>query len=351
MKKPSNFGIRELAAHLGMAISTVSRAMNNSSEVSAETREKIRDAADRLGYRPNQSGRSLRSGSTKAVALTMRTDTGRSVAGETFFMALSEGLQSVLADAGLDLIILPCASDQDENEFLYRAVDRKLADGFIISNVQRHDPRITYLQKWHIPFVSLGSSQTEGAYAALDLDFAGVAESAVQRLARRGHRRIALGLTAQETNNNYVFLEGFRQGLDQAGIKFEDGLVLRLDDRITGGYELGSALLAMDVRPTAVVLIQETMAMGLYQRLGEAGLKAGRDLAVIGFRENPVCRYLEPSLTCFQIDLKRYGTRLGEMMIGELKHAACGEFRSVPTRDVWPMKVARGESDPRRLSK
>jgi DNA-binding LacI/PurR family transcriptional regulator len=345
MKKPSSVGIRELAAHLGMAISTVSRAMNGSSEVSAETRTRILEAADRIGYRPNQSGRSLRSGSTKAVALTMRTDTGRSVAGETFFMALSEGLQSVLASAGLDLIILPCASDQDENEFLYRAVDRKLADGFIISNVQRVDPRISYLEKWHVPFVSLGSSQTEGSYASLDLDFAGVAEQAVRRLAAQGHRQIAVALTAQETNNNYVFLEGFRRGLEAAGIPFVEALVLRLDDRISGGYALGSALLAMEARPTAVVLIQETMAMGLYQRLGEAGLTAGRDLAVIGFRENPVCRYLQPSLTSFHIDLKAYGARLGEIMIKALNPGGTAATAVPLTRDVWPMTIVPGESD------
>lgn len=345
MKKPPTVGIRELAAHLGMAISTVSRAMNDRSEVSPETRKRILAEAERLGYRPNQSGRSLRSGSTNAIALTMRTDIGRTTSGETFFMALSEGLQSTLANVGLDLLILPCASDQDENEFLYRAVDRRLADGFIISNVQRIDPRIDYLQKWHMPFVALGSSETKGDYAALDLDFAGVAETSVRRLVEMGHRRILLGLTAQETNNNYVFLSGYKGGLEKAGIRFDDRLVLRLHDRISGGYELASALLAMEDRPTAVILIQETMAMGLYQRLGEAGLQTGKDLAVIGFRENPVCRYLTPSLTSFRIDLRQYGARLGEMMIAELSATAGMASRERFIHEVWPMELVPANSD------
>ncbi|MDL2410239.1 LacI family DNA-binding transcriptional regulator [Rhizobium calliandrae] len=345
MKKPHSVGIRELAAHLGMAISTVSRAMNDRGEVSPETRKRILAEAERLGYRPNQSGRSLRSGSTKAVALTMRTDIGRSMSGETFFMALSEGLQSTLANVGYDLMILPCASDQDENEFLYRAVDRRLADGFIISNVQRIEPRIDYLRKWRMPFIALGSSETKGDYAALDLDFAGVAETSVHRLAAQGHKRILLGLTAQETNNNYVFLAGFKAGLEKAGLAFNEGLVVRLHDRISGGYELASTLLAMDDRPTAALLIQETMAMGLYQRLGEAGLQPGKDLAVIGFRENPVCRYLTPSLTCFRIDLKRYGARLGEMIIAELDAEAKGADRTDFVHEVWPMELVPGKSD------
>lgn len=344
MKKASKVGIRDLASHLGMAISTVSRAMNDRGEVSAETRARILQAAEELGYRANQSGRSLRSGTTNAVALTMRTDVGRSVAGETFFMALSEGLQSALAQAGIDLLILPCASDQDENEFLYRAVDRKLADGFIISNIQRFDPRIDYLRKSHVPFVALGSSETKGDYAALDLDFAGVARTAVSRLVADGHRRIFLGLTSQETNNNYVFLSGYQQALRDADVGFDPALVARLYDRIAGGYECASALLAMDDRPTAVILIQETMAMGLYQRLNRDGLVPGRDIAVIGFRENPVCSFLTPSLSSFRVDLKRYGQRLGEVMIGELDRSSPASSLAHAVHEVWPMEFVSGES-------
>lgn len=344
MKTAKKPGIRELAAHLGMAISTVSRAMNGRGEVSEETRARIVAAAEALGYRANQSGRNLRSGTTNAVALTMRTDVGRSVAGETFFMSLSEGLQSSLANAGLDLLILPCASDQDENQFLYRAADRKLADGFIISNVQRFDPRIDHLRKLSVPFVALGSSETKGEYAALDLDFAGVARAAVGRLASQGHRRMMLGLTSTETNNNYVFLSGYRQGLSDAGIQFDPALVARLYDRIAGGSECASALLAMDDRPTAVILIQETMAMGLYQRLGKAGLVPGRDIAVIGFRENPVCSYLTPSLSSFHVNLKTYGERLGEIMINELDRGSPPTRSVEPVHQVWPMTFVPGES-------
>lgn len=344
MKKASKVGIRDLASHLGMAISTVSRAMNDRGEVSPETRARILEAAEELGYRANQSGRSLRSGTTNAVALTMRTDVGRSVAGETFFMALSEGLQSALAQAGIDLLILPCASDQDENEFLYRAVDRKLADGFIISNIQRFDPRIDYLRKSHVPFVALGSSETKGDYAALDLDFAGVARASVARLVADGHRRIFLGLTSQETNNNYVFLSGYQQALREADIDFDPTLVARLYDRIAGGYECASALLAMDDRPTAIILIQETMAMGLYQRLNKDGLVPGRDIAVIGFRENPVCSFLTPSLSSFRVDLKRYGQRLGEVMIGELDRSSPASSLAHAVHEVWPMEFVSGES-------
>lgn len=339
-------GIRELAAHMGMAVSTVSRAMNGSRDVSAETRQRILDEAQRLGYRPNQSGRSLRSGVTNAVAMTMRTDIGRTASGETFFMAISEGLQSVLSKAGIDLMILPCASDQDENEFLYRVVDRGLADAFIVSNIQRFDPRITYLGKLRVPFVALGNSETSGNYASLDLDFARVARESVDRLVKAGHRDIVLALTAQETYNNYIFLDGYRQGLAAADIPFREDLVLRLYDRISGGFELANSILAMRSRPTAALLIQETMAMGLYQGLRHGGVEPGRELAIIGLRENPVCRYLSPTLTSHRIDLKQYGIRLGEVVLHEIKRMSSETARrdDMPIREIWPMALVEAES-------
>lgn len=343
MKKPGKIGIRDFAAHMGLAVSTISRAMNGNRDVSEETRKRILQEAERLGYRPNQSGRSLRSGETNVIAMTMRTDTGRTTSGETFFMALSEGLQSVLAHAGYDLALLPCASDQDENEFLYHAVDRKFADAFIITNVQRFDQRIDYLRRVAMPFVVLGSSEIKGDYTALDLDFTGVAKKAVERLVGQGHKRIVLGLTAQETNNNYHFLRGYQEALHQASIAFDDKLVLRLYDRISGGAELGGAILDMTDRPTGVLLIQETMAMGLYQRLYKAGLEPGKDLAIIGFRENPVCRYLSPSLTCFGVDIKKYGQQLGKMLLSELKRSPPGEY-GLTSREIWPMDIIPGES-------
>jgi len=274
----------------------------------------------------------------------MRTDIGRTVAGETFFMALSEGLQATLSSEGMDLLILPCSSDQDQNEFLYRAVDRHLADAFIISNVQRYDPRIDYMRRGDVPFVALGSSETKGDYAALDLDFAGVAKTAVNRLTIAGHKRILLGLTSQETNSNFAFLQGYQQALSDAGLPFDEGLVLRPYDRIAGGAEIAGALLDMKDRPSAVLLIQETMAMGLYQKLSQAGVSAGRDVAVIGFRENPVCRYLAPTLTSFRVDLRQYGQRLGEVMIGELAISRKADASAHPRLELFPMSLIDGES-------
>jgi DNA-binding LacI/PurR family transcriptional regulator len=336
-------GIRELARELNISIGTVSRALNGRADVSPVTRQRVQDAAGRLGYAPNQSGRALRQGATRAVALMMRTNPDITTFGETFFLSLSEGLQVALAEAGLDLIVLPCGASEDQNDYLRRAVERHLADGFIISDTQRTDPRIDYLLARRIPFVALGRSQSGGDHAWIDLDFEGVAEEAVDRLTRGGHRRIALALTAREANSRIVFSDGYRDALSRRDIEPDPSLVLSVSDTETGGYELGQSLLSLKARPTAVILAQATQAIGLYRYLRERNLEPGRDLAIIAFRQNPACRFLSPSLTCFNVELRELGLRLGRALIREMRPE---ESAAAGTRhELWPMTLIAGESD------
>ncbi len=336
-------GIRDLARSLDISIGTVSRALNGRADVSPETRARVQDAADRLGYAPNQSGRALRQGATRAVALMMRTNPDITTFGESFFLNLSEGLQGALAEAGLDLVILPCGPAHDQNDYLRRAVERHLADGFILSDTQRTDPRIDYLLARKIPFVALGRSLSGGAHSWIDLDFEGVAERAVDRLARAGHRRIALALSVREANSRIVFRDGVVAALQRRRLEPDPSLVVYVSETETGGYELGQALLSMAERPTAVILAQATQAIGLYRCLKEASLEPGRDLAIIAFRQSPACRFLTPSLTCFGVSLRELGARLGEILIQEMPS---GQSRTMAEGrcQLWPMALVEGGS-------
>lgn len=337
-------GIRELARSLNISIGTVSRALNGRADVSPATRARVQDAASRLGYAPNQSGRALRQGATRAVALMMRTNPDITTFGDSFFLNLSEGLQGALAEAGLDLVVLPCGPAHDQNDYLRRAVERHLADGFIISDTQRIDPRIDYLLARRIPFVALGRSLSGGAHSWIDLDFEGVSEQAVDRLARAGHRRIALALSVREANSRIVFHNGFVAALRRRNIEPDPSLVIYVSDTEIGGYELGQALLSMTERPTAVILAQATQAIGLYHCLKEANLEPGRDLSIIAFRQSTACRFLTPTLTCFSVSLRELGAKLGEILIQEMpsgRPSTVSEGRS----QLWPMALVEGGSD------
>ncbi|MFI5015443.1 MAG: substrate-binding domain-containing protein [Hyphomicrobiales bacterium] len=336
--------IRELARRLDISIGTVSRALNGKSDVNARTRERVLAAAEALGYVPNQSGRSLRQGVTNTIGFMIDINSEMTAHGDTFFMAVFDGVQSVLARHRLDLAVLLRSERDDASGYTRRIVARGAVDGLIISATRRIDPRIDHLVERGLPFVALGRSLSGGGHSWIDLDFEGVAEQSVARLAARGHRRIAVATAESDVNLGYVFVEGYRRALKSHGIAPDPSLVLRSRTGEAGGYQVGEVLLAMRDPPTAILLVNEAMAIGLYRKLYEVGLSPGRHLAIIGFRQSPQARFLAPALTCFKVTLQDVGVRLAEALLAAMPaHAA--HYRQGVVQEIWPMQLVAGESD------
>ena len=185
-------GIAALAHELGISKGTVSRALNGKPDVSDATRRKVQEIARQHGYSPNQSARSLAQGTTREVGFVIELGGADATGIGYFVMGVFDGVQSVLREHGLDLVVLPCPTDQDRYAFLERFVARGVVDGFILAATRRVDPSIEFLQSSGVPFVTFGRSTSGHGYSWVDLDFEGVADAAIDRLVAAGHRRIAL---------------------------------------------------------------------------------------------------------------------------------------------------------------
>ncbi|ASY59806.1 LacI family DNA-binding transcriptional regulator [Sinorhizobium sp. CCBAU 05631] len=336
-------GIRRLAQHLDISIGTVSRALNDRPDVNEETRRRVLAAAKELGYVPNQSGRSLRQGTTNIIGFMMQTGTEITGQGDTFFMSVFDGVQAVFARHKLDLVALLCSSQEDPADYLRRVVTRGFADGMILSATQRHDARVELLSERNIPFVTLGRTLTDAGQPWLDLDFEGMAQASIDRLVARGHRRIAVTRPHDDVNLGYVFVERCREALAAHGLTLDEELIFRSTPNEAGGYEIGRELLSLDERPTAIVLINETISIGFYRALSEAGVKPGRDIAVIG-RYSPHAQFLSPSLTCFRLALRDLGVALAETLLSTMP-AFREHYPHGTASKLWPMELVEGASD------
>ncbi len=342
-------GIKRLAEHLNISIGTVSRALNGRPDVNPETRQRVLEAAAELGYVANQSGRNLRQGNTNAIGFMIESGVDTAGNSDNFFLGVFDGVQHVLTRHHLDLVVLPCPGDEDPSQYLQRMVARRAVDAMIISATHRVDARIDMLAKARIPFIALGRSTSGGEHPWVDLDFEGIANRAVDRLVSKGHRRIALGLPSNDINLGFIFLEGFKQALKRHKIKADPSLIIRAASTEQGGYQIAHEILAMKEPPTAVVLIYELMAIGVYRRLSEAGLTPGKDLAVIGFRESPLAKFLSPTLTCFRMSLRDLGIGLGESLLAAMP-AYAEIYPQGVVNKIWPMELVAGESDQLSLS-
>jgi DNA-binding LacI/PurR family transcriptional regulator len=344
-------GIRELASHLHLSIATVSRAMSGSPEVSALTRERVRAGAERLGYSPHQAGRSLRQGRSNTVGLVLPAKGPEESYTLSLFFPLAEGIQAVLARREVDLVLLQGRSEVDELGQLRRVVSRRLVDGVVLAGTHRRDPRIDYVAAQRFPFVAFGRSDSAAAHSWVDLDFEGAAEAAVERLVALGHRRIAVGVPADDAMQGVVYLRAVRRALTRRGLKVDDDLVRKEELSERGGYRLTEALLALARPPTALLCQSDCLAVGAYRKLHEVGLRPGEDLAISGgVLTGELAEYLSPQLTGFRIALRPLGMRLGEAILARLPES--GRKRRAPlVQERWPLELVARSSDALKLER
>jgi len=336
-------GISKLAHELGLSTGTVSRALNNVPGVHEKTRRRVLEAAQRLGYEPNQAARNLALGQTKSIGFMIDLDPDTAANGDNFFMGVFDGVQNVLTPMGLDLLVLPCPSKQHRFAFLDRIVARRLVDGMILSGTEKSDARIELLRASGVPFAALGRSNSKAPFAWVDLDFEGVAEAAVDRLVSQGHRRIAVTVPFGDLNFGLVFKAAYKRALAKHKIPFDPEIVFQTGFGEEDGYDLVDTMLNSTNPVTAVVLIFEAAAIGMYRRLDERGLKPGSDLAIIGLRDEAMVRHLRPRLTRFEVSLHEVGVALASALVNEIDAKARSNYAPMQTK--VPMRLIAGDSD------
>jgi DNA-binding LacI/PurR family transcriptional regulator len=336
--------IRGLARHLNLSIGTVSRALNGRPGVNPETRRRVLEAASKLNYAPNQSGRSLRKGTTHAIAFLLQPHPDNNQYGEPFFVPLLNGLQAGFAERGLELIAVMDRSGGEQDR-LRRIVEARWADAIILAWTRRRDPRIEYLTEVGFPFATLGRSRSGGGrFPSLDLDFAKAAEESVDRLFALGHRRIAMICPSTVLNFAYLMAQGYRKRLRANGIAPDAALAETCEVNEAGGYAATQRVMSAGRPPSAIIYNNEAIALGGCRALRDLGLQPGRDVAVLVVVAGPFCRYMSPALTGFSVPLEALGRRLSEILLASIPQYA-GEDGPKPIREVWPLEWLPGETD------
>ncbi len=331
-------GIRDLARHLDISIGTVSRALNDRADVNPLTRQRVREAAAKLGYSPNQSGRSLRRGKTDLVAMIVPSRSDDTLI-NTVFLSVLDGLKRRLGEDGLDLAIFLEGEKDGRLASLRRVTERGLADALIIADTRGADPRVEYLAKLRRPFVTFGRTKAAARHAWVDSDFEAAIEGAVAHLAGLGHRRIGLALPKVDTNYVDLIEAGYRRAMRSRGFAVDQGWDVRRPAGERGGIEAADALLAAAPRPTAIILTDSMHAAALYRRLSEAGLRPGRDISILALLPEARAQYLIPTLTSYQTDWTEIGRRLGEAVIAEIARTSDEQSTPDTTDKATPKRL------------
>ncbi|EAU65549.1 LacI family DNA-binding transcriptional regulator [Stigmatella aurantiaca] len=302
--------LRTLAEHLGLSISTVSRALKNGPEVRPETIERVKQAAAQFGYVPNIGGIHLRTGRTlKVCSILYAPEVGDY--GEPGFLAQVEGMSNGLEKAGYNLIVLAQTGHQAPLESVRKVYDQRLADAIVFSRTTPMDERARFCLEKEFPFVSFGRTELQTPHAFVDHDDESAVFDAVVQMARGGHRRIVLlnppgGLT-------YVGLRlrGYQRALAEVGLPWTESMVYQGDLSVRATREAVKQLLVREPSTTAFVCGNQMSIVGTLEALLENGMDTQRDgLSVVGFGGMPFLTLSEQRVTYYYQPQVRVGTIL-----------------------------------------
>src|SRR5258706_897841 len=279
-KRPTQADVARLA---NVSQTTVSLVLNNESiaSVPPETRQRIREAMDALGYVPDHLARSLRTRKTYTLAGIIPDITN------PFYPAFERGIQDLADQHGYDLIMYNTDGSAEKERKSLRSVQQGHVDGLIAVlfrlNAQDLLPRL----HMNIAVVRLEATPKRAGAAPLDnlyVDNIAAAQRAVEYLIGKGHRRIGMITGQRGPGENRVL--GYQRALAEQLLPIHSELIRSSDFTVAGGSQSMRELLALPERPTAVFAANDLMAMGAMNAIRAAGLRIPQDVAGGGFRGN-----------------------------------------------------------------
>lgn len=306
--------IREVAKEAGVSIATVSYVLNDSKSVADDTRQRVLEAVNRLGYRANIMARNLQASQTHLFGYTWRPSPDGS-----FNPILDRFLQAIAEAAARHsyrVLTFPTGSRQEELDTYHDLIRIGQVDGFVLSNTNLRDQRVRFLLDAHFPFVAFGRSNPEWDFPWVDVDGSAGLEMATQHLIELGHRRIACLAWPEASLTGQYRYSGYLTALIRAGLSLDPARVVRCENFYVDAYDATRQLLSLppEIRPTGIVALSDLMALGAVNAGWDAGLQVGRDLAVVGFDDSPVAQFFRPSLTSICQPIAEVGERLATML-------------------------------------
>lgn len=315
----SKVTLKQVATRAGVSYQTISKVLNKQAQVSKETEQRIMNAVRELGYRPNQIARNMRAKRSHMIGYSW-VQTSPDQVNHILDQFLSSMVREAEA-AGYHLLPFPFREGQAQVNDYRELINTGRVDGFVISSVNYNDSRIAFLLDQKFPFVAFGRSNPELDFPYVDVDSADGLCQATQHLISREHRRIAAIAWPEDSRVGNERMRGYFESMQAAGLDIRPEWIERGEGTFEFGREAASRLIELPAseRPTAIVTLNDTQAIGALHAAREHGLEVERDIAIIGFDDAPMSRYLFPSLTTVRQPIREAGRKCVEILVALMK--------------------------------
>ncbi len=320
--------ISDVARVAGVSQAAVSRVMrgDESFVVREETRKRITDVARELNYQPNPAARGLRTSRSLSLGIVVPE------LDNPIHAKIIIGAERAAAERGYSLLIAHRDDAMQETAIYERLVHRNRVDGLIVATLQDEHGGVRALKDLDHPFV-LVNRKARGVEHHVVINDRGGSKRAVTYLAELGHQRIAHLSGSPVRYNSICRLEGYREGLLEAGLDFDPGLVVEAGYTMAGGAAAMRRLLdSAQPRPTALFASTLMVAAGAMGVLRDAGVRIPGDMSIIGFNDGAIADVLAPPLTTVRTPLENMGYLAASSLINHIQDG--GHFAGAMLKDV-----------------
>lgn len=304
----------DVADLAGVGKATVSYALNGSELIKPATRQKVLDAAQALGYRPNIMARNLKTNRAGIVGYSWHVHDDPSRMNNLLDQFIYRVTMAAEAE---HYHLLTFIQPQEDAERVYdELISTNRVDGFILSDVRYDDPRIARLVALNAPFAAFGGMYLpDAAFAYVDVDGKKGIELVVNHLLSLGHERIGLinwhpGLLVGDVRE-----AGYRAAMQNAGLHVEPDWLAYTPNILRSASEATAQLMSANHQPTAIICTNDVMAFGAKAYLDEQGYK---NVALTGYDDDPTAQFL--GITSVHQPINEVAGILFDILLGEIKH-------------------------------
>lgn len=334
--------IRDVAREARVSVATVSRALNGQHNVAEPVRKLVLEVAQRLRYTPNAAARSLSSRRTQTIGVVLPDLHGE------FFSELMRGIDGVARGHAHHLLVSSYHGDQKQQGLALQAM-RGRVDGLLVLSPYAANPGfLTDNLPPALPAVLINTPGVEG-HPVMGIDNHAGALAMTRYLLGCGHRRIAFIRGPACNHDASERLRGFREAM--AGMPGAEGIELEGGFDEASGHRAGQAMLSSGSLPDAVFAANDMMALGCLYALNQAGVSVPAQVALAGFDDIPLARFVHPSLTTMQVNIAELGGRAMSLLLQLIEtpdDASASVQTLVPTliaRDSTAVQDSRATAD------
>lgn len=318
-----------IAQHAGVSQATVSRVLNNNPNVSEQTRQRVLDIIQQLGYTPNTLARTLVTQKSTTVGVIVSNIANQ------FYPEFIDALGELLGQQGLSMILCNTQQAPDRQREYVQMLQQQRVAGIVLTSTVMRASYVQELIEGGFPIVLVNRALEEAKGDTVVIDNCAGAVTAVNHLLRLGHQRIAYVRGRTDTSTNRDRERGYRDALAHAGMPVDAQLILPGDYTWAAAYQAGVKFLALADRPTAAVCADDETAFGFIDALYDGGLAVPQDCAVIGFDDVRAAAYRTIGLTTVRQPIRA----MAAQATGLLLERIAGSYRGEPRQITFPAEL------------